>query len=271
MPISKSQHDAVLFDLDGVLTPTAEIRALCWKRLFDNFLKQRSQVTDSPFEPFDIQQDYRLYVDGKPRYAGVESFLASRDIHLPYGNEGENGSGDESSGEQKSGDKSSASTEITIRELGDRKDKYFDEILDTEGIEAYEGAVSLVQHLRDLGIKTAVVSSSRNCKKVLRAANIIDLFDSIMDGEIAERLRIAGKPEPDTFLKAAEQLGAEAQRSVVVEDAIAGVQAGRKGNFGLVVGVIHDGDASALKENGADIVVNDLRELLPSETSEPNI
>ena len=264
MPILKAQYDAVLFDLDGVLTPTAEIHALCWKRLFDNFLKQYSQATGVPFEPFDIQQDYRLYVDGKPRYEGVESFLASRDIHLPYGDK----SGDESSGERASKDESSAATEITVRALGDRKDKYFDEILDTKGIQAYDGVVSVVQHLRDLGLKTAVVSSSRNCKKVLRAANIIDLFDSIMDGEIAEQLHIAGKPEPDTFLKAAERLGAEAQRSVVVEDAIAGVQAGRKGSFGLVVGVIHDGDASALKENGADIVVNDLRELLPSETSD---
>lgn len=262
MPISKVQYDAILFDLDGVLTPTAEIHALCWKRLFDNFLKQYSQVTGVPFEPFDIQQEYRLYVDGKPRYEGVESFLASRDIYLPYGDK----SGSKSPREQESGNKRSDSTEVTVRELGDRKDKYFDEILDTKGIEAYESVVHVVQHFRDLGLKTAVVSSSRNCKKVLRAANITDLFDSIMDGKIAEQLHIAGKPEPDTFLKAAERLGAEAQRSVVVEDAIAGVQAGRKGNFGLVVGVVHDGDASALKENGADIVVSDLRELLPSET-----
>lgn len=254
MPISAAQYDAVLFDLDGVLTPTAEVHAICWKRLFDNFLKQYSQAEDIPFKPFDIQQDYRLYVDGKPRYEGVESFLASRDIHLPWG--------------ETSSDENPAPDKITVRELGDRKDKYFDEVLDTKGIEAYPGVVSVVQQLRDWGIKTAVVSSSRNCKKVLKAANIIDLFDSIMDGEIAERLHIAGKPEPDTFLKAAERVGAEAKRSVVVEDAIAGVQAGRKGNFGLVVGVVHDGDASALKENGANIVVNDLKELLPLETSD---
>lgn len=239
-----NQYDAVLFDLDGVLTPTAEIHAACWKRLFDNFLKQYSKDTSIPFQPFDIQSDYRKYVDGKPRYEGVESFLTARNIHLPY-------------------EEDPAKNKTTVRSLGDRKDRYFDEILAADGIAAYEGAVELVRCLRQQGIKTAVVSSSRNCKKVLKAASITDLFDTVMDGRIAEQLNLSGKPEPDTFLRAADQLGVEASRSVVVEDAIAGVQAGRKGNFSLVIGVAQAENASNLKENGADIVVSDLSELLP--------
>ncbi len=245
LTISAAEYDAALFDLDGVLTPTAEIHAACWKRLFDNFLKQHAKDTGTPFQPFSIESDYPPYVDGKPRYEGVESFLASRKIYLPHEHE------------------KSSSEEITVQALGNRKDSYFDEILSAEGIEAYAGAIALVQHLRNQGFKTAVVSSSRNCKKVLEAANITSLFDCIMDGRLAEQLHLAGKPEPDTFLSAAEQLGVGAERSVVIEDAIAGVQAGRKGNFKLVVGVIHGGNAATLKENGADIVVNDLSELLP--------
>ena len=241
----ENQYDAVLFDLDGVLTPTAEVHAVCWKRLFDHFLKQYSKDTGIPYEPFDIQSDYREYVDGKPRYEGVESFLTARNIDLPY-------------------EKDSSESETTVRSLGDRKDSYFEELLAADGIAAYEGAVDLVLFLHGQGIKTAVVSSSRNCKKVLKAANLTGLFETVIDGRVAEQLHLAGKPEPDTFLKAAEQLGAEANRSVVVEDAIAGVQAGRKGKFGLVIGVAQAENANSLKENGADIVVSSLVELLPS-------
>ena len=215
------------------------------------FLKQRAKETGISFRPFEIERDYPPYVDGKPRYEGVKSFLASRNIYLPD--------------EQEASSSAEMAGEITVQKLGDRKDRYFEEILDAEGIEAYRGAVALVQHLRSQGVKTAVVSSSRNCKKVLKAASITSLFDYIMDGSLAEQLHLAGKPEPDTFLKAAEQLGASADRSVVVEDAIAGVQAGRKGNFGLVIGVIHGENATSLKENGADIVVRDLSELLPQD------
>ncbi len=149
MAISTARYDAVLFDLDGVLTPTDKIHAVCWKRLFDNFLKQYSQSSGRPFQPFDIQQDYRLYVDGKPRYEGIKSFLDSRNIDLPYG------------------DKTSDPDEMSVIELGSRKDKYFEETLQAESIAPYEGAVSVVQHLRAQGLKTAVVSSSRNCKMVL--------------------------------------------------------------------------------------------------------
>ncbi|EDX83073.1 haloacid dehalogenase-like hydrolase, putative [Synechococcus sp. PCC 7335] len=243
-PLLEKKYDAVLFDLDGVLTPTAEVHAACWERLFNDFLRQYSKDKGIPYEPFDIQSDYRRYVDGKPRYEGVESFLTARNIRLPY-------------------QEDSAESKTTVRSLGDRKDNYFEEMLAADGIAAYEGAIKLVRYLRNQGIKTAVVSSSRNCNKVLKAANITDLFDAVMDGRVAEQLHLAGKPEPDTFLKAADQLGVEASRSVVVEDAIAGVQAGRNGNFGLVIGVAQSENASSLTENGADIVVSDLGRLLP--------
>ncbi|MGB3294513.1 MAG: beta-phosphoglucomutase family hydrolase [Phormidesmis sp.] len=244
--ISRAQFEAVLFDLDGVLTPTAKIHAACWKRVFDSFLQDCAQTAeDMPFVPFDIQQDYFLYVDGKPRYPGVESFLASRGIQLPYG------------------DPSAPPNQTTVCGLGNSKDSYFASVLHEEGIAAEPGAVALVHYLRAEGIKTAVVSSSRNCKEVLKVAEITDLFDSVVDGRLAEQLDLAGKPAPDTFLYAAEQLGCQPQRAVVFEDAIAGVQAGKQGKFGLVIGVAHGGNAQALRENGADRVVSDLREMLP--------
>lgn len=240
-----SQFEAVLFDLDGVLTPTAKIHAACWKRVFDNFLEHRAQAEEVPFVPFDIQPDYLLYVDGKPRYPGVESFLASRGIQLPYG------------------DPSAPPNQTTICGLGNSKDRYFASVLHEQGIAAESGAIALVQYLRAAGIKTAVVSSSRNCKEVLKVADIADLFDSVVDGKLAEQLNLPGKPAPDTFLYAAEQLGAQPRQAVVFEDAIAGVQAGKAGQFGLVVGVAHGDNAQALRENGADLVVTDLKEMLP--------
>ncbi|MEL6778046.1 MAG: beta-phosphoglucomutase family hydrolase [Cyanobacteria bacterium J06597_16] len=242
---SVADFKAVLFDLDGVLTPTANIHAACWKRVFDDFLAHHAQVTDTAFDPFDLQRDYSLYVDGKPRYPGVESFLASREIQLPYG------------------EPSSPPNCSTVCGIGNGKDSYFAEVLHTEGIEPYPGALALVHYLRSEGTKLAVVSSSRNCKEVLKVAKIIDLFDTIMDGKLAEQLKIPGKPAPDTFLKAALQLGAEPQQAVVFEDAIAGVQAGRNGKFGWVVGVDRNDNAIALQKNGADVVVRDLRALLP--------
>lgn len=240
-----SQFEAVLFDLDGVLTPTAKIHAACWKRVFDNFLEHRAQAEEVPFVPFDIQPDYLLYVDGKPRYPGVESFLASRGIQLPYG------------------DPSAPPNQTTICGLGNSKDRYFASVLHEQGIAAESGAIALVQYLRAAGIKTAVVSSSRNCKEVLKVADIADLFDSVVDGKLAEQLNLPGKPAPDTFLYAAEQVGAQPRQAVVFEDAIAGVQAGKAGQFGLVVGVAHGDNAQALRENGADLVVTDLKEMLP--------
>ena len=239
-----SQFEAMLFDLDGVLTPTAKIHAACWKRVFDEFLKRQAQETGTPFVPFELPEDYHRYVDGKPRYPGVESFLTSRNMQLPYGSP------------------SDPPNNSTVCGIGNKKDSYFSTVLKEDGIEAFPGAISLVKSLRDQHIKTAVVSSSRNCKAVLEAAKITHLFDTIMDGRVAEALHIPGKPAPDTFLQAAADLSVAPEKAVVFEDAIAGVQAGKQGQFGWVVGVADADNAQALLDNGADIVVADLGELL---------
>ncbi len=236
--------DAVLFDLDGVLTATAKVHAVSWKRMFDEFLSRRAQENNEPFVPFEIDTDYKHYVDGKPRLEGVRSFLNVRGIQLPPGNQDTPINSD------------------TVHSLGKRKNKIFNFILETEGIEVYETSVHWVRYLRSQKIKTAVVSSSRNCEAVLKAANITDLFDVRVDGKVAANLGIPGKPAPDTFLKAAEMLDAKPERCVVVEDAISGVQAGHAGNFRLVIGVNRNDDAHALLKNGADIVVTDLGEML---------
>ncbi len=243
--ITKDRFDAVLFDLDGVLTDTAKVHAACWKRMFDDFLRERAEKRDEPFQPFDIATDYKLYVDGRPRFEGVRTFLESRGIELP------------------NGDPNEPPNHKTICGLGNQKDEMVTVAFESEGIEAYEGSVALVRHLREQGIKTGVVSASSNCESVLKAVGIADLFDGRVDGVVISRLNLAGKPAPDTFLKAAEELGVEPKRAVVVEDAISGVQAARDGGFGLIVGVDRKGDAEALRENGAEIVVNDLGEMLP--------
>ena len=242
--ITPARFDAVLFDLDGVLTKTAKLHASCWKKMFDQFLQQRAGVNKEPFKPFDIDRDYELYVDGEPRYDGVRNFLKSRGIELPYG------------------DPDGPADADTVCGLGNRKNELVTEAMKTQGIEVYDSSVSLARTVRSEGIKTAVVSSSENCAGVLAAAGIAELFDLRLDGHDAVRFKLAGKPAPDTYLKAAERLGVEPERAVVVEDAIAGVQAGRAGGFGLVIGVDRKGDADALKENGATIVVTDLGELL---------
>jgi len=242
-PLSSDRFDAVLFDLDGVLTATAKVHAACWKRLFDEFLEERAAATGEALKPFDIVEDYKRYVDGKLRYEGVRSFLGSRGIDLPEGTPEEPpGNG-------------------TICGLGNRKDAMVQNMLEAEGVEVYEGSVKLVEQLRSRGIRTAVVSASKNCKVVLEAARISHLFDQVVDGEVAERLRLPGKPQPDTFLVAAERLGVVPERAVVVEDAISGVQAGRAGGFGLLIGVDRKGDPESLRQGGADIVVRDLSEL----------
>lgn len=242
--ITKEKFDAVLFDLDGVLTATAKVHATCWKKMFDKFFQKRSAETNEPFRPFDIETDYKLYVDGKLRYDGVRSFLESRGINLPYGDPGTRPDYD------------------TICGLGNLKDEMVKEVIESDGVEVFQRSVDVVHNLRRQGIKTAVVSASKNCKAVLKAAGIADLFDRIVDGEIAARFQLAGKPAPDTYLEGAKQLGVEPKRAVVIEDAISGVQAGQKGGFGLVIGVDRKGDADELRENGADIVVKDLAELL---------
>jgi beta-phosphoglucomutase family hydrolase len=243
--ITPQRFDAVLFDMDGVLTATAKVHAASWKKMFDGFLKKRAAETGEPFTPFNIDTDYKLYVDGKLRDEGVSSFLESRSIRLPLGD-----AGDPPDCE-------------TVNGLGNRKNKMVNEIIESEGVEVYQGSIDLVRHLRKKGIKTAVVSASKNCERVLNVTGIADLFDVMVEGNVAARLNLPGKPAPDTFLKAAEMLATEPSRAVVVEDAISGVQAGRAGKFGMVIGVDRHGDPNSLKNNGADIVVEDLDKLLP--------
>jgi beta-phosphoglucomutase family hydrolase len=235
---------ACLFDLDGVLTKTAEVHARAWKQMFDDFLRDWAQRTGTPFEPFDRPTDYDEYVDGLPRLDGVRSFLASRGIDLPMGSPSD-----------------PPDTE-TIHGLGTRKNDLVLEMIRKEGVEPYEGSVRFAERARDQGLRRAVVSSSTNCQDVLVAAGIDHLFEARVDGVIAEREGLAGKPAPDTFLAGARMVGAEAAQGAVFEDAQAGVEAGRAGNFGWVVGVDRTGQAEALKRRGADVVVQDLEELL---------
>jgi beta-phosphoglucomutase family hydrolase len=242
--ITRENFDAVLFDLDGVLTATAKLHAAAWKQTFDHFLKQRAETHKEAFAPFDIGEDYRQYIDGKPRFDGVQSFLASRGIDLPYGSP------------------TDPPTAETICGVGNKKNQLVNEIMVREGVEAYPGSVKAVDYLKDHGYKTAVVSSSTNCAAVLKAARIESRFDVRVDGQTATDLTLAGKPEPDMFLAAAQQLGVQAKRCIVVEDAIAGVQAGKRGGFGLVIGIARAGNADALKNQGADLVIGDLEELL---------
>jgi beta-phosphoglucomutase family hydrolase len=244
--ITPQKFDAVLFDMDGVLTATAKVHAASWKRMFDGFLEKRAAESGDPFKPFDIKTDYKLYVDGKLRDEGVSSFLESRSIKLPFGDTGD------------------PPDRETVIGLGNRKNELVNKIIKTEGVDIYEGSIALVRLLRSKGIKIAVVSASKNCETVLNVTGITDLFDVMVDGNVAARLGLPGKPAPDTFLQAAKLLDTEPQRAVVVEDAISGVQAGRAGNFGLVIGVDRHGEPDSLKNNGADIVVDDLDKLLPT-------
>jgi len=241
--ISPDRFDAALFDLDGVLTDTARFHAGAWKRTFDEFLRGWAEEKGTPFVPFDVEADYLLHVDGKPRVAGVRDFLKSREIELPEGK------------------KNDPPDRRTVRGLGNHKNELVGETLATRGVEPYPDGVDLVRRLRASGIRTAVVSSSHNCAAVLRSAGIVELFEFWVDGGVADRLRLAGKPAPDTFLEGAKQLCAPVSRTVVVEDAISGVQAGRDGKFGLVIGVARGGDKEALRANGADLVVDDLYEV----------
>lgn len=237
--LQQDRYDAVIFDMDGVVTQTAQVHAKAWKKVFDTFLQKRFS---SAYQPFD-NQDYLLYVDGKPRYEGVKSFLESRGIHLPWGNPND------------------LPEQETICALGNQKNRIFLNLIRDQGVEVYESTIHLIQVLRRTGVKTAVISASKNTPEVLKAANISELFDAKVDGHDAIRLGLKGKPEPDVFLEAAQQLGSTPKRTVVVEDAIAGVQAGKKGGFGLVIGVDRGHQDKLLKENGADIVVKDLSEV----------
>jgi beta-phosphoglucomutase family hydrolase len=226
---------ACLFDLDGVLTETAATHAAAWKEMFDAYLRERAARTGEPFVAFDPVADYARYVDGKPRYDGVRSFLASRGIELP---------------------------EETIRALGDRKNRLVLELIADRGVDAYEGSVRYVHAARDAGLRCAVVSSSTNAVDVLAASGIAELFDVVVDGVVQRRDGLRGKPAPDAFLAAARAVEVAAGEAAVFEDALAGVEAGRAGAFAYVVGVDRAGQANELREHGADVVVSDLAELL---------
>lgn len=231
---------AAILDMDGVITQTAALHARVWKELFDAFLKKR---TGRDFQPLDIEWDYKTYIDGKPRYDGIRSFLRSRNLKVPEGQIDDLASLD------------------TIYGLGRKKNELFLELLEKEGVQVYQDTVEMVKKWRQQKIRLAVISSSRNCEHIMKAAGLTELFDVRIDGIMLDWENLRGKPEPDIFLKACELLGSEVDQSLVVEDAISGVQAGRKGRFGLVVGVARDGEKSSLEEAGADIVVQELTEL----------
>jgi beta-phosphoglucomutase family hydrolase len=240
---------ACLFDLDGVLTRTATVHAAAWKQMFDEFLAARAKEMGQELRPF-TPEDYDRYVDGRPRLDGTRAFLASRGIGLPEG------------------DPSDPPGAPTIHGLSTRKNDLVLAKL-ADHVEVYEGSVAYVQAARDAGLRTAVVSSSANAKAVLAVARITDLFDHVVDGHVAASRGLAGKPAPDTFLAAAEDLGVPATAAAVYEDALAGVEAGRAGGFALVIGVDRVGQADALREHGADVVVGDLADLLDAERSTP--
>lgn len=242
-PITSDKYKAVLFDLDGVLTSTEKMHADCWKEMFDELLKKNSIANKKKFIPFDIEKDYLKYVDGKPRYKGVKDFLDSRDIDIPEGTP------------------DSPPDELSICGLGNKKNQLFNQKIKNEPVEIYKSSIDLVKHLKNKAFKLGVVSSSKNCKTILDAAGIQDLFEVRVDGIVAEEMGLNGKPMPDTYIEASNKLGVEVGQAVVVEDAISGVQAGKNGNFGLVIGIARKKNNKDLKLNGADIVVNDLDEI----------
>jgi beta-phosphoglucomutase family hydrolase len=235
---------ACLFDLDGVLTDTASVHAAAWKQMFDDYLKARADRDGTPFVPFDVKADYGPYVDGKPRLAGTDAFLRSRGIVLPAG-----GPGDDPDAE-------------TVHALATRKNDLVQEKIKTVGVDVYPGSVRYVQAIKEAGLAAAVVSSSANAEQVLEVAGLAPLIDHRVDGVTARERDLAGKPAPDTFLAAAADLGVAKEEAAVFEDALAGVEAGRAGGFGVVIGVDRLGHADALRIHGADIVVADLSELL---------
>jgi beta-phosphoglucomutase family hydrolase len=236
---------ACLFDLDGVLTDTASVHRTAWKTMFDSYLKDRAERTGESFVPFDIDADYLNYVDGKKREDGVRSFLQSRDIELREGNPDDDASAE------------------TVHGLGNRKNELFHQTLREDGVKVFEGSRRYLEAVAAAELAVAVVSSSSNTREVLEATGLDKFVQQRVDGVTLRDEHIAGKPAPDSFLRAAQLLGVEPAQATVFEDALAGVQAGRRGQFGCVVGVDRVGQAEELRRNGADVVVTDLAELLP--------
>ncbi len=234
--MGKNKIDALIFDLDGVVTKTQKLHKEAWKEMFDAFLKDKEG--QAPMS----DEDYKVYVDGKPRYQGVKSFLDSRDISLPFGNTDD------------------PPEKETACGLGNRKNKIFHRLVEQGGVEVYPGAVEKIKTWRKKGLKTAIVSSSKNCKKIIEHAGIAHLFDARVDGAVSEERGLNGKPDPDIFVEAAKDLGVSPENAVVFEDAISGVQAGQRGYFGLVVGLNRFENAEALKENGADLIIDNFED-----------
>lgn len=240
--MEKLAFEAVIFDMDGVITKTAITHAAAWKKMFDEFLQARADKNNEKFDEF-TQSDYLAYVDGKPRYKGVASFLESRNISIPFG------------------DPSDEAGKETICGLGNRKNDAFNEVIARDGVEVYESTAKLLEDLTAAGIKLGVASSSKNCAPVLEAVNLLSAFGARVDGVVSAELGLHGKPEPDIFTTACEMLGSTPAESIVVEDAVSGVQAGAKGKFGLTLGIARENNEKELAENGADFVISDLEEI----------
>ncbi len=243
LPANVRRYRAAIFDMDGVVTQTATVHARAWKETFDAFLAARARASGEPFAPFDAEADYLAHVDGLPRQDGVRSFLATRGIELPEG------------------EADDPPERETVHGLGSRKDALVQEILERDGVDVFPDWLARVRAWRADGLRTAVVSSSRNCQRVIAAAGVEDLLDTRVDGETARELGLRGKPAPDLFLVAAERLGVPPEQSVVFEDAVSGVEAGAAAPFGLVVGVARHGDHEGLSAHGADVTVTRLTEL----------
>jgi len=241
--MEKYSFDTVIFDLDGVITRTALVHASAWKAVFDEYLRLREKRDGEPFREFTHEADYLPYVDGKPRYQGVKSFLESRGVNIPYG------------------DPSDASDKESVCGIGNRKNDMFREVLKKQGAEIFQSSVDFILSLKQAGIKVGVASSSKNCKYILESAGIEDLFATRVDGVVSAELGLKGKPEGDIFVTAARNLGGVPPKTVVVEDATSGVQAGRNGGFGFVLGIARENNETELMENGADIVVHDLADI----------
>jgi beta-phosphoglucomutase family hydrolase len=232
--------DAVIFDMDGVVTDTAAVHSAAWKRMFDDYLRHRAAQSAAEFREFTHTHDYRNHVDGKPRYQGVADFLQARGIRLPAGTPGD------------------PPGTATVCGLGNRKNEIFNEIIATSGVQLHESTLALIRELRSAGIRIGLATSSRNATLVLERTGTAPLFAAVVDGVVSARLGLQGKPHPDIFTAAAAKLGVPPARTVVVEDAVSGVRAGAAGGFALVIGVAREDNARELRENGADVVVRDL-------------
>ena len=241
--VANAGFDAGIFDLDGVVTHTAQVHARAWQKMFDEFLGEWAVKHRIPQAPFDIDEDYPVYVDGKPRYQGVKSFLDSRDIALPFG------------------ETNDAPGAETVCGLGNRKNGFYNDLIEREGVGVFEPTVQFIHALRARGHKVGLMSSSKNTRTIVRRASLEELFDATVDGITAERTGLRGKPHPDVYLRCAELLSVEPQHAFVVEDAASGVEAGSRGKFGLVIGLAHGDQEQALRNAGADVVITDPADL----------